>query len=782
MANRINTIAGQHPREDGQRAAELPPPYKPLITQAERYKKKKLVRRVIGFCICLIPLFIWLQARLFNADVSLPVNSNIIIFALINLNVILIIIVVYLVLRNLAELLFERKLNILGSRLRTKLVVSFLSLSLIPAVLLFVIALQFISSSVEYWFNFRIEDSLNQSLQLARDQISHTREQAAIAGERVDTRLSELWPSRPDSRQLAATLADSLTLAPPGIPAALTLISTLDGTELMETTTDFQGVLVPDIPAATVQQVKNENSIKSLLQDSNRGELIRDVRKLSSQQTIAPPFILITTLLIEQDKLEKMAQISEGIESYRQLKLLKGPFKFWLLLVLLLVTLLIFFAAIWFGLRISRSITEPVDNLVAATRRISEGDFNFTMKPHSEDEIGQLITSFNAMTANINFSNQKLAEANQALAQSSLEAEQRRRHMEIILQNVSAGVISLDDHGRITTVNHFAEHLLGIERANFIGITYREAMPRSYALIFDRFIEELYISDKTSIERHLKVTLNRTNLSLLIKFTKLENDEGNPLGFVLVFDNLTKLEKMQRMAAWREVARRIAHEIKNPLTPIQLSAQRLRRRYPEILKANDEVFDRCTQTIITQVEEIRRLVTEFSQFARMPTLKKSVADLPALIRDTMVLYEEAHDGISFTFTQKNVVAPFMFDPEQIKRCLINLLDNGVAALPEGGEIAITLSASAVSRRVTITVADNGKGIDNHIKQKLFEPYFSTKKSGTGLGLAIVSTIVTDHNGTIRAEDNVPQGAIFIIELPMSEKIDDRRDDEPVEYL
>ena len=339
------------------------------------------MRRVIGFCICLIPLFIWLQARLFNADVSLPVNSNIIIFALINLNVILIIIVVYLVLRNLAELLFERKLNILGSRLRTKLVVSFLSLSLIPAVLLFVIALQFISSSVEYWFNFRIEDSLNQSLQLARDQISHTREQAAIAGERVDTRLSELWPSRPDSRQLAATLADSLTLAPPGIPAALTLISTLDGTELMETTTDFQGVLVPDIPAATVQQVKNENSIKSLLQDSNRGELIRDVRKLSSQQTIAPPFILITTLLIEQDKLEKMAQISEGIESYRQLKLLKGPFKFWLLLVLLLVTLLIFFAAIWFGLRISRSITEPVDNLVAATRRISEGDFNFTMKP-----------------------------------------------------------------------------------------------------------------------------------------------------------------------------------------------------------------------------------------------------------------------------------------------------------------------------------------------------------------------------------------------------------------
>jgi len=256
-------------------------------------------------------------------------------------------------------------------------------------------------------------------------------------------------------------------------------------------------------------------------------------------------------------------------------------------------------------------------------------------------------------------------------------------------------------------------------------------------------------------------------LSLLINFTRLEDDEGSPIGFVLVFDNLTKIEKMQRMAAWREVAKRIAHEIKNPLTPIQLSAQRLRKRYPEILESEDSVFDRCTETIITQVEALKRLVSEFSQFARMPTINPAPGDLLELARDTLVLYQQGHKDIDFSCSADSDIPVFDFDAEQIKRSLINLLDNAVAVLPDGGKIEVKLCLVPESGNVLLEVYDNGPGISKDNKLKLFEPYFSTKKSGTGLGLAIVSTIVTDHGGYIRVRDNTPKGSIFTIELPLA---------------
>jgi two-component system nitrogen regulation sensor histidine kinase NtrY len=227
---------------------------------------------------------------------------------------------------------------------------------------------------------------------------------------------------------------------------------------------------------------------------------------------------------------------------------------------------------------------------------------------------------------------------------------------------------------------------------------------------------------------------------------------------------------MQRMAAWREVARRIAHEIKNPLTPIQLSAQRLRRRYPEILGEENSIFDTCTHTIIQQVDELKRLVSEFSQFARMPKIQQAAANLGQVARETLFLYQEAHKEITFSCRETESIPIFSFDAEQIKRCLINLLDNAVAVLTIdgtiGGTIDIVLSLNEEKESVFIKVADNGPGIPEEDKAKLFEPYFSTKKTGTGLGLAIVSTIVADHNGYIRVQNNDPHGAIFTIELPL----------------
>ena len=760
-------MAGQDPIQITDRTPAELMVLRPEMSAEQRRQKRRIVTRVIVFCLCLIPLFIWLQARLFERDIQLPVNSNIAIFALINLNVILVLVVLFLILRYLAELIFERKSNVMGSKLRTKLVVSFLSLSLLPTILLFFVALQFISSSVDYWFNSSIEQSLEDSLDLARSVIADTREQAASSSDRIASKMDGYKLESVSKETLTSLLNQMLYLTPASTPSMLTLRVDQADLEVTVATRGLRAIAPPQIPVKTLQQVSSGYEAESLIQMTERGELVRHVRTF----TLGPPpgnsGILITSLLIDQEKLDRMTRISSGIDDYRQLIHLKDPFKFWLLLILLIVTLLIVFAAIWFGMRIARTITEPVDRLAAATKRISEGDFEFTMEESSDDEIGQLVTSFNTMTSNINSSNKQLAETHVALEQSSQESEQRRRYTEIILQNVSAGVVSLDDHGRITTINNFAARLLRIDRSKFIGLTYREALPREYTHILDRFIEELYTTGKISIEQHLKLSINRIRLSLLVNFTRLEDDEGNPIGFVLVFDDLTKIERMQRMAAWREVARRIAHEIKNPLTPIQLSAQRLRKRYPEILQEEDSVFDRCTETIITQVEALKRLVSEFSQFARMPKINKSPGDLVALAAETLVLFQEGHKHIDFTLLVEHEIPIFDFDAEQIKRCLINLLDNGVAVLPDGGKIDVELTVNTFAQSVLLKVFDDGPGISKEHKLRLFEPYFSTKKSGTGLGLAIVSTIVNDHGGYIRVQDNTPAGSVFTIELPLT---------------
>jgi two-component system nitrogen regulation sensor histidine kinase NtrY len=245
----------------------------------------------------------------------------------------------------------------------------------------------------------------------------------------------------------------------------------------------------------------------------------------------------------------------------------------------------------------------------------------------------------------------------------------------------------------------------------------------------------------------------------------LKDKKGQLLGHVFVFEDITELEKMQRMAAWREVARRIAHEIKNPLTPIQLSAQRLRRRYLEKIK-DEGVFDECTQMIIKQVEELKHMVNEFSQFARLPAINPTPNDLAVVIEEAVSIYKNAHPQIEFSFKIINSPPVFAFDQEQIKRALINLLDNAVGSIEKEGKVEVVLSYDESLKIVRIEIKDTGKGIPPGLKPYLFEPYFSTKKTGTGLGLTIVHRIISDHQGFIRVKDNQPQGTIFIIELPV----------------
>jgi two-component system nitrogen regulation sensor histidine kinase NtrY len=446
-----------------------------------------------------------------------------------------------------------------------------------------------------------------------------------------------------------------------------------------------------------------------------------------------------------------MHEISQAFVEYRQLKILKKPIKSSYMMALLMVTLLILFLATWVGFYLAKDITVPIKELAEATHRIATGDLNFRIQMNARDEIGTLVQSFNQMTGDLQVSRSEL--------------EQRRKYMEIVLKNVAAGVISIDEKGTITTINTSAEQMLEVKGEAVLEKKFSEALPKEYVEQIEELLSELRSSRRDSIEQQITVNLKGNPLSLLINLTALKDEEGRPLGVVTVFDDLTQLIKAQRMAAWREVARRIAHEINNPLTPIQLSAQRLRKRYLENLQQDGTVFDECTRTIVKQVEELKRMVNEFSKFARMPASQPTPNHLNDIIQETLVLFQEGHKEVRFEFIPHDL--PILdIDRDQMKRVLINLIKNSLAAIEGDGEIKIQTSYDPKLEMVRLELSDNGCGIPDEDKGRLFEPHYSTKKSGTGLGLTIINAIVSDHNGYIRVRDNEPKGTTFLIELPV----------------
>ena len=728
--------------------------------------RKRRTRYAIIICLILIPILTYLETVVFQiGEVTFPVSGNVLVFSLINVNIILLLLMVFLVLRNLLRLIFEQRQTALGKSLRTRLVISFISLSLIPTILLFFIALQFVSTSMDYWFNSNVEASLDVSLKVAQDIYQGSKDQAVATG---NTLAEELVTEQ------------ALLLSPKGTESLLQnqlTLRNLDGLTFLsdqrQIVADVQSdninyLSLPEIPAELLRLALSGETNRTSIQPVPTGEIIRSLTPVYFEEgPESIPYILVTTIYISQDQLQRMTIISKGIEGYRQLMLLKNPLKTSLLVMLLIVTLLIIFSSIWFGFYIAQGLTGPIDKLATATRRVAEGELDFVLEKESDDEMGMLVDSFNQMTRDLQTSKIQLESVNVALQGSNIELDERRQYIETILLNVPAGVISFDANGKVTSINKFAEDLLKINKDEYLNKDFRTTLRPNHKLIVEKFLQELEESGKSTIQQPLRLFLGKETYSLLVNITKLNDETGNPLGTVLVFDNLTQLEKAQRIAAWREVARRIAHEVKNPLTPIQLSAQRLRKRYLHTLESDKEVFDLCTQTIINQVEELKRLVSEFSSFARMPVVQKSRNDLFKMVREILVFYEESHGYITFHYRTEQDIPPFEFDLKQMKRVLINLLENSIAVLPDNGIIEISLSCDKEKQVVYMKVRDNGSGVADEDKPRLFEPYFSTKKSGTGLGLAIANTVVTDHNGRITVTDNEPTGTVFTVELPMS---------------
>ena len=741
-----------------------------MLTAEQKKRKQRLIRVVIAFCLLLIPALAYLQRGLLGADFNLPVSSTILIFALININGLLLLLMVYLVLRNLVELIFERNQKIMGSRLRTRLVISFVSLSLVPTGILFVIALRFVSTSMDYWFNTNVDEALEAAHRLAQSTLQETGQQAEFTGRQLVVLMESGALNIQDLPALERVLARSLEIDLPGSPDSLVLLDS-DRRELIAVRGQrLLPIMLPVIPSEAIRLAQVHNRTEVVTQRTTIGELIQAIVPVDVQVSARPQtWFLVTTQLVPTARLETLQAVFTGVTGYNQLVMLKAPIKLSLIIMLLIITLLILFGAIWFAFFISRSLTGPINKLAEATRRVAEGDLDFTLEKESGDEMGLLVDSFNSMTSDLLVSNRQLASTHQALQQSTEVSEQRRRYLETILENVAAGVIALDEHNRIATINRFAEELLAIQPAAFLGREYHEVLPRQHAQIVESFLAELDATGRSTIERHLRVTIRRgETLSLQVNVTRMVDERGRSIGFVILFDNLTNLEKAQRLAAWQEVARRIAHEIKNPLTPIQLSAQRLRKRFLDRIGEDRDIFDQCTATIVAQVDEIKKLAGEFSDFARMPKLRRETNDLGRLAEEVVFLYQEAHRSLTITCRIDPALPLFPFDAVQVKRVLINLLDNAVTALGDGGAIEVRVGPAPERETpmAMLRVADNGPGIPADVRLRIFEPYFSTRKSGTGLGLAIAHTIVSEHGGTIRARDNHPTGTVFTVELPL----------------
>src|SRR6266481_5708701 len=719
----------------------------PATTSAELQRRRE---GLIILCTAIaVLLFAFFETRLPQFSSGNSLSNNVIFFLLINLNIILLVLLVFLVARNLTKLVFERRRRMLGSHMRTRLVLAFLAVSIFPAVLIFLVALGFMTSSIENWFNVQVENSLAGSLEIARayyqhasgNALHHARELAGHVGAKQrEYNVGTVEVYGADRQRRAVALADE-------VPQQVTL-----GRTSSLLTAALEG--------------RSETRIQSI----GAGDVIRAAVPITGADGIAG--VVVVDYFVPQSVANRSAEIARSFQEYRQLKIMKQPITSNYVVTLVLVTLLVIFCATWMGFYLAKGITVPIQKLAEGTREVAQGNWQYRIglgdgtSIAADDEFGSLVGSFNQMTADLETIN--------------LELEKRRRYMETILATMTGGVISLDREGRVTTINEAAERLLGIDSSAALGRDVAEVFGRPDLKAARELMQELHGNGARAAHgarshRQLKLVAGGRVLTIVLTATLLRDDAGQPIGAVLFFEDVTEIVKVQRMEAWREVARRIAHEIKNPLTPIQLSAQRLHKRYAERLKDDGGLFEECTRTIVTQVEELKSLVNEFATFARMPSGEHTPENLNAVVEEAMLLFKEGHRNIRFSFDPDPALPLLALDREGIKRAVINMLDNAVAALTPPNGVEPRIDVRTRYHRgpgiVALEVADTGCGIDANARTRLFEPYFSTKQGGTGLGLAIVSTIVADHQGFVRVKDNEPRGSRFVIELPVKGQVE-----------
>ena len=718
-------------------------------TEADRKRKRKeLIIGVFAFL---------LVVGLTTLTLSLVGVESVMFFVLLNINILLLALVLFLVIRNGIKLLLERRRGVLGSRLRTRLVVTFMLLSLIPTTMMFIASTRAVQSSVDYWFRNRVDSYIQMALSVGAQYVDSVSGflQTQCLSMQEHLQAGKISPASEEMTHFIDRRKHEL-------PYALIGLAMADGTTL---NWNFKGDAQQAWDEAKTRINWNDwlngNTYRSIFQPGQDGDYVFGLQPLPRLGSAETPGFLVLSLRMEQGTLYRLDNLARGSSEYRDLKELRRPFKSTFYFFLALIALIITLGAMWVGFRLSKQLTQPLQALMEGTERIAKGDLSIRFDDRGTDEVALLIQSFNRMTDDLEQSARRIRASNEKLAD-------RTQYIEAVLNSVAAGVISLDTDERISTVNKAACVIFELRPEDFIGKHPSELLRGKPAETVKILLEQVRRAPGLPQQRQLNITLRGRKWKLLISCTALVGTEGTFNGVVAIFEDITDLEKAQRMAAWREVARRIAHEIKNPLTPIKLSAQRLERKFGQ--EVNNPTFSQCTELIVSQVEKLQQMVEEFSSFAKLPEVSPKTGSLGPLLEELTLFFATSHSKIAWELTLDPNLPNIEMDQNALHRAIMNILTNAVEALEETSAPAVKIKASYRPEQsmVQIEIEDNGAGLSPEELDRLFEPYFSHKKDGTGLGLAIVKSIVSDHHGYVRAKNNPAGGAIISIELPVDE--------------
>ncbi|MFQ5477006.1 MAG: ATP-binding protein [Candidatus Binatia bacterium] len=686
--------------------------------------------------------------------------ENVFSFLLVNLNIILLLLLVFLVVRNLMKLVIERRQRIMGSQLRSRMVMAFVTIALFPATVMLLVSVEFFTNTIDNWFSTEVERSLSGAYSLARTYYATSAEQALLQSNALGEAIQEaglLERVEEESREREL----QLLVRSQQRTYNLGTVQVFDA-EGRQLAVLFNERIPTGLPLRPDQELlaearagRDATSVEPL----GESDIVRGATPVYARDGKSVVGTVVVDYFVESSPRRWSEDILSSFREFRRIKISRKPFKNLYILTMVLASLVVVFSATWLGLYLARGITEPIGRVAEATHEVASGNWDVEIAEPGGDELGILVRGFNSMTAQLKASHEDL--------------DERRRYIENVLSHIDAGVVTVDRAGLVSTVNPAAVSLLGLGENEMVG---REA-----SLLFDdagygevaAMLEELEKGELASGSRR---DLKRENegRTLLVTVTELLRRSGRKGGAVLFFEDVSQIAAAERMEAWREVARRIAHEIKNPLTPIQLSAQRLSRRLRDALPdADREVFDECTTTIVAQVEQLKDMVNEFSRFARHSDSEKLPHDLNQLIGETMPLYRQSRPDLDISFKPSEELPTVMINRESVKRALINLLDNAVSVAgvdgDEQGRIVVETRYDAALARIVLEVSDNGPGIPLEHRARVFDPFFSTKEDGTGLGLAIVASVSADHQAYLRLCENRPRGSTFIIEFPVSKE-------------
>ena len=689
------------------------------------------------------------------------INTRILLFFLRNVNVILVITIAFVLIRNLFKLWLERQDSRLGSSFKSKLVATYIGLSLIPVLLLFAYGTELVQGSIDKLFQTPVDqvegpgNAISQAL-TSEIQATALRDAVRVQNEIEGIDLQDL-EQRPRLRRRLQPLLRELELD---------LLSVYEDTEFIEALLNPRSGIadLPELDRDFLLDAIREGQSTDVLELPNRQERWLLAAASKDQKDLGEKRVVISGRVMNAELAQQTATLVNAYQVRRQLEAQQEDIRAIYLLLFLMVTLVILLTSSWMGLYLARRITVPIEALAEGTRQIMSGDLSHRVAETADDELGVLVDSFNRMTAELKRNKDLLERSNDELVLSNQRLDEERALVGAVLKNVAAGVVSVDSNGRVFTCNDAALQMLKMTSSNLIGKSLTQALRdhgREGALpLFDDDILTL-----ATTRREVRATLSGDWKTFEVKATPMFDESGDRNGHVFVLEDLTELIRAQKLATWNEAARRIAHEIKNPLTPIKLSAERLLRKHQTGQSDLPQTLEQSVSTIVREVDNMKNMVDEFSRFARMPRPQPIHVDLHELCRDTVALYRDIKPGLEVRseVPKAGLASTASLDGEQFRSALINLIDNAVAATGSPGEIL--LSARRANGLLRLAVSDTGPGIAAEDKEKLFLPYFSTKGRGTGLGLAIVHRIVADHHGTIRVEDNLPHGSVFTIEIP-----------------